>query len=37
MPQTTALEQTCALHTPCELLNQAFRFAKDYYNLEQTC
>jgi glycogen debranching enzyme len=40
MPRTTALEQTCVLHTPSELLNQAFRFAKDniarcmrYYSL----
>lgn len=31
MPQTTALERTCALHTPSELVNQAFRFAKDNF------
>jgi glycogen debranching enzyme len=29
MPQTTALERTCVLHTPNELINQGFRFAKD--------
>ena len=29
MPRTTALERTCLLRTPSELLNQAFRFAKD--------
>jgi glycogen debranching enzyme len=29
MPKTTALENTCVLRTPNELLNQAFRFAKD--------
>lgn len=28
-PQSTALERTCVLHTPSELINQAFRFAKD--------